>query len=241
MMEIKERYSRQHDLIPPERLEEVKATVIGVGAIGRQVAMQLAAIGVQHLQLIDFDSVEEANLAAQGFLEEDWNKDKPVKKVMATAKMCKRINGSCKIRPLPIAFNPQISLDEQVVFCCVDSMEARKHIWYMSKTATLFVDGRMNGEVMRILAADTRNKAHRQHYETTLFSDDEAQEGSCTAKTTIYTANIAGGLLVSTMARWMRGIPLDPDVLINLTFNNMTVLPTEIKSEGRKAQCACSV
>ena len=58
-----ERDLRQRDIVPPERLAACKATVIGVGAIGRQVALQLAAIGVPHLQFIDFDTVEPVNLA----------------------------------------------------------------------------------------------------------------------------------------------------------------------------------
>ncbi len=44
------RLIRQQDLVSEERLNEVKATVIGVGAIGLQVAMQLASLGVRHLQ-----------------------------------------------------------------------------------------------------------------------------------------------------------------------------------------------
>lgn len=70
-MNSPERYSRQQDIVPAERLSFCRATLIGVGAIGRQVALQLAAMGVPHLQLIDFDRVEEANLASQGFLESD--------------------------------------------------------------------------------------------------------------------------------------------------------------------------
>ena len=33
-----DRFSRQHDLVPAERLAELAVTVIGVGSIGRQVA-----------------------------------------------------------------------------------------------------------------------------------------------------------------------------------------------------------
>ena len=56
-----ERYSRQHDIVPPDRLAECKATVIGVGAIGRQVALQLAAMGIPWLQLVDFDSAPDVS------------------------------------------------------------------------------------------------------------------------------------------------------------------------------------
>ena len=61
---INERYSRQKDIVPADRLADCKATVIGVGAIGRQVAIQLTAMGISWLQLIDFDTVEISNLGA---------------------------------------------------------------------------------------------------------------------------------------------------------------------------------
>ena len=37
---------RQRDLIPPELLSTYQCTVIGVGAIGRQVALQLSLIHI---------------------------------------------------------------------------------------------------------------------------------------------------------------------------------------------------
>ncbi len=40
-----DRFSRQEELVPNDRLRQFKATVVGVGAIGRQVALQLAAVG----------------------------------------------------------------------------------------------------------------------------------------------------------------------------------------------------
>ena len=58
---ISERYARQQDLVPHERLAQVQMTIIGVGAIGRQVALQLAALGARRLQLIDFDSAPDVS------------------------------------------------------------------------------------------------------------------------------------------------------------------------------------
>ncbi len=55
------RFTRQQELVPQDRLLELKVTVIGVGAIGRQVALQLAAIGVRQLQLIDFDCAPDVS------------------------------------------------------------------------------------------------------------------------------------------------------------------------------------
>jgi len=44
-----DRFSRQTDLVPRTKLADLTATVIGVGAIGHQVAIQLAALGVPRL------------------------------------------------------------------------------------------------------------------------------------------------------------------------------------------------
>ena len=58
MNTLTDRDLRQRDIIPPERLVTCRATVVGVGAIGRQVALQLAAMGIPSQQLIDPDTVE---------------------------------------------------------------------------------------------------------------------------------------------------------------------------------------
>jgi sulfur carrier protein ThiS adenylyltransferase len=74
--DLSERYSRQRDIVQPDRLAACRATVIGVGAIGRQVALQLAAMGIPWLQLVDFDVVEASNLASQGYLQDDLGRPK---------------------------------------------------------------------------------------------------------------------------------------------------------------------
>src|SRR3954462_5133978 len=82
------RFARQQDLVPAEKMTELVVTVIGVGAIGRQVALQLAAIGVRRLQLVDFDRVDHTNVTAQGYLFEDVGQPK----VIATAKAIARLD-----------------------------------------------------------------------------------------------------------------------------------------------------
>ena len=121
---IDERYSRQKDIVPPDRLAACKATVIGVGAIGRQVALQLAAMGVPWLQLIDFDLVETSNLASQGYLEEDLGRPK----VEATGDLCRRINHGLELHQANERFRRSMDIGT-AIFCAVDKIEIRRMIW----------------------------------------------------------------------------------------------------------------
>ena len=216
-MQQDERYSRQRDIVPAERIAECKATVIGVGAIGRQVALQLSAIGIPWLQLIDFDHVEWSNLASQGYLEGDMGK----LKVNATSELCWRINANSQIHVAPERFRRSMEIGN-VVFCAVDSIQVRQLIWGAVADKTLFFsDGRMSAEVMRILTACDSNS--RYHYPTTLFSAEEAYTGSCTAKTTIYCANIAAGLMLAQFTKYLRQLPVDADIQLNLLASEINV------------------
>jgi sulfur carrier protein ThiS adenylyltransferase len=72
----------------------------------------------------------------------------------------------------------------------------------------------MLGEVIRVLTVS--DIAEREHYAATLFSRAEARQGRCTSRSTIYAASIAAGLMVHQLTRWLRGIPTDRDVALNL-------------------------
>lgn len=109
-----------------------------------------------------------------------------------------------------------------MVFCCVDCIETRKLIWdSVRHRCRFFTDGRMTAEVLRILTAC--DPASRDHYPTTLFTAQQAYTGSCTAKTTIYCANIAAGLMLAQFAKYLRNLPVEPDLQFNLLSMELSV------------------
>ena len=80
---MKQFRNARHHALPgfgPEgqaRLEGATALVVGLGGLGHPVAAYLAAAGVGHLVLADFDSVDEANLHRQPlFNPTDIGRDK---------------------------------------------------------------------------------------------------------------------------------------------------------------------
>ena len=124
MNELTDRLARQRDLVPEDRLVRLKASVVGVGAVGRQVALQLAAMGVRRLQLVDFDGVEWTNVTTQGYLASDVGQ----LKVDATAGAVRQVDPTIQTELVQDRYRPAIQLGE-AVFCCVDSIAARRAIW----------------------------------------------------------------------------------------------------------------
>ncbi|KKN91208.1 hypothetical protein LCGC14_0220760 [marine sediment metagenome] len=212
---IENRDIRQRELIPPEKLAEIRVTIVGVGSIGRQVALQLAAIGVSRLHLVDFDTVCPENLAAQGFYESDLGRPK----VDAVADICRAINSEIVTTTANRKFRG-FEFTGGVFFCCADGIDTKRKMFdSVNKRADLFLDARMSAEYIRVFSV--YDDASREYYPTTCFPAAEAFQGSCTAKTTIYCANVAAGMLVAQFAKWLRGCELDKDVDLNLLMNEM--------------------
>lgn len=211
------RFERQAGLVPQECLAETAVTIIGVGAIGRQVALQLASLGVPRIELIDFDTVDAVNITTQGYRPADLVRYK----VDALADELLQIEPELECSVVPDRHRARYKL-APVVFCCVDSIQARTAIWRSAgKKSDCFLDGRMLGETVRILtASDTSSRAH---YAESLFPQQEAQQGTCTRRGAIYTAHLASALLVHQLVRWLRGQPLDCDLTFNLTASELTV------------------
>lgn len=213
---MSDRFVRQQDLVPAERLQALTATVIGIGAIGRQVALQLAALGVRRLQLIDFDVVEPTNVTTQGY----YGGDVGIPKVSATTQAIHQIDPTITVTTILDRFRPRHETGT-VVFCCVDSIETRAAIWRSVHGLLQFwCDGRMLGEVVRVLSVT--DTVGWDHYPSSLFAAVEAQPGRCTARSTIYTANIAAGLMLHQFTRWLRGLPIDVDLTLNLLASELS-------------------
>jgi molybdopterin/thiamine biosynthesis adenylyltransferase len=202
---------RDKDIIPADKLDDLNVLVIGVGAIGGQVAKQLAHVGVRSLLLLDPDVVGYENLATQCFCEEDVGKGKAA----VVAAECARINPAIVIDHFAEKFDAGHLSDGKVaVFMCVDDMNARIDIARTCSEELFVVDGRMTSEFLRVLTFTSLDEYKR--YKKTLFGSEEAYQESCTAKATVYCANIAAGMMVAQFVKWLRGFPSTPDFELNI-------------------------
>jgi len=108
------------------QLKNSKVCLLGVGGLGSPAAMQLAAMGVGHLRIVDRDVVELANLHRQHLYCVD---DVGYPKVEVAAKRLQRLNPYITIEPLPLSVNETNAEDlvqgMDVVVDGLDSMAAR--------------------------------------------------------------------------------------------------------------------
>lgn len=197
------RGDRQELMAPYERMRQTGVVLVGAGAVGRQAALQLAAVGVGSLTLYDNDTVEEVNCGPQGYRPEQIG----LNKAYATAEDCLDLNPDVTVVREEFRFGPADwkALEGKCVFSCADSMLARRNVYEAAARAGAhwFGDARVSGETIRALAAV--RPAAGSPYEATLFDDAEAHAGSCHGKMIIYGAAVAAGLLVARFVQHVRG------------------------------------
>ena len=199
------RFERQHDLLSQEKLAEQRILIIGVGAVGRQVAISLAAMGAKNIRICDMDIVDESNIATQAYPSQDVGQKKVVSLIKTMRSLDHEANSS--FMEDEEAWNPRryIEYNPTIVFSCVDRMDVRRSIFlFCKKNGTpLFLDGRMLAEMGHVFCYDSTDI---DGYESTLFTDEQALQGRCTARGTLYMANILANLMVGKMSLSLRGL-----------------------------------
>ena len=108
------------------KLKNSKVCLLGMGGLGSPAAMQLAAMGVGDLRIVDRDIVELTNLHRQHLYGVD---DVGYPKVEAAAKRLRQLNPFIKISPFPLSVNEHtvedLIRDVDVVVDGLDNMKAR--------------------------------------------------------------------------------------------------------------------
>lgn len=206
-----ERCARYSDLIDPKLLAATCVTVIGCGAVGRRAAIDLASMGIGHLLLCDFDRVSPENMGPQGFspLEIEMTK------TAATHDQCVHVNPDCTISTLPRRWNRTDVRSNELILCCVDSLDTRRFIFTASqRDAILFSDTRMSAFSCLHFAhvkGDNPND-----YLSTLTSDSDASPEPCAARSTPFCAAISASVHVLTLFQHLRGQHVSRRTVLNL-------------------------
>jgi molybdopterin/thiamine biosynthesis adenylyltransferase len=187
---MSESLTRQSDIIPSRVLGE-KITIIGAGAIGGWTTLALAKMGFCNLTVYDFDQVDTVNLNSQLYRLSDVGKNK----VNALDGIVYEFTGA-KITGHVARYEKERF--NGIVISAVDSMQARRAIYQAHQSwpmTRVVIDARMGAESALLYCYRPKEKSECETYEKSLYSDSEAVQERCTAKATIYTANLLAGLV----------------------------------------------
>lgn len=187
--------TRQMDLIPLDVLD-TPITLIGAGAIGSFTALSLVKMGYHNITAIDYDSIDIENMNCQFFRHKDIGK----RKVLALQELIEDFTG---ITINAINDRWSGSQIDGIVICAVDSMEVRKqmfntHARKAFKTSVI-IDPRMGAEEAMMFTYSPVNPKEIDEYSRTLYSDSDAIQERCTAKSTMYCALGLSAIICSTI------------------------------------------
>lgn len=128
------RYNRQivlrdFDFDGQEKLKGSRALIVGLGGLGCAATQYLAAAGVGHLTLLDFDTVALSNLQRQT-LHHDINIGQP--KVISARETLAAINPHIQIKTIDVRLTEQ-QLHQQIsghdiVLDCTDNIDIRQQL-----------------------------------------------------------------------------------------------------------------
>jgi len=211
------RFWRQLEICPPDKLA-FPITVIGAGAIGSAVVVNLAKMGCSDITVWDEDVLAEHNIPNQMCLVAYVN----FAKVDALARLVEMLCG-VQIKPLSSSYRGQRL--EGVVISAVDSMTARQIIWRavkMRRQVDLFIDARMGAQVARIYAIRPTDPDQIDFFESNLYASDEAEQLPCSARSIIYCPAIAAALIALLVKKHAVSQPHPHELLVDLT--NFTLL-----------------
>lgn len=202
-MELKhDHLTRQLDIIPLETLGQ-QVTIIGCGAIGSFLGLQLAKMGLTRITAYDHDEVSIENMSNQFFRFKDIGTNKAV----ALDSLVRDFTG-VNIGYQPIKFEPSFASSlTGIVVVAVDSMDARRMIYESIKArgfaVKYIIDPRMSAEFYTQYTINPFDEKDQATYAKVLQSDDESVAERCTAKSTVYTASLAAGMVTKTIKNIM--------------------------------------
>jgi adenylyltransferase/sulfurtransferase len=126
-----------------EKLAAAKVLVVGAGALGNEVLKNLALLGVGHLYIIDYDTIESSNLTRSVlFRESDAGKSKAWRAAEAVKSINPGIEVHWKNGNVITDLGLGVFAEMDVVIGCLDNREARlwinRQCW---KVGRPWVDG----------------------------------------------------------------------------------------------------
>jgi adenylyltransferase/sulfurtransferase len=215
-----------------EKVQKANVLVVGAGALGNDVIKNLALMGVGHIFIIDFDTIEVANLSRSVLFRES---DNHRSKAEVAAARAKALNPQIHVQYLNGDVTTQLGLGVfrrmDVVIGCLDNREARlavnRFCYWMNKPwvdgaiqellglARVFVPGQ--GACYECTLTEQALRDLSMRYSCPLLARQNVLLGKVPTTPTI--ASIIGGIQSQEALKLINGMPVEPGKVIH--YNGM--------------------
>lgn len=216
-----------------KRVADAKMLVVGAGALGNEVIKNLALMGIGHLFIMDFDTIEAANLSRSPLFREN---DSGRKKAEVAAARAKELNPNVHVQYLHGDVATQLGLGVirrmDVIIGCLDNREARlalnRYAYWMGKSwvdgaiqellglVRLFVPGQ--GACFECSLTEQARRDLAVRYSCPLLARQNVLLGKVPTTPTI--ASIIGAIQSQEALKVLHNMPVEPGSVIH--FNGMT-------------------
>jgi len=198
-------HSRQEFFCPVDNIKSVKALVVGCGAIGRNVASNIARLGVGDITLVDDDHIEAHNIVPQNWRLSQCGK--PKVEILAD-EILDQMSDGVKLTVIPAKWTPRAvgpTTEYDAVWTTVDNITVRKMLYqYYSDKCKMFFDVRIGRTIAQIFTIEDM-KTSEDWYSKTFFDESERSDFGCVQPMSNYLANIAAGISVAQFVNIMGG------------------------------------
>ena len=233
-------------------MENCRIAIVGCGAIGNEVAKNLALLGIGKIDLYDFDSIEIHNLTKSVLFREE---DVGSMKVEIAAVRLKELNPDISVTAHQGDFWDTLSLLKMSIYSsiigCVDNFEARVRLNFMCRvTCTNFIDTGIDSKFGQVSIFPYRHNTSASCYECSIPYSVYArmqERYSCgwlrnlafiekKIPTTVITASLSGSLAASKALQLI--VDEKPTNSLRLFANSFTG-ETVISEIEKNNQCPC--
>jgi adenylyltransferase/sulfurtransferase len=216
-----------------DKVRDAKVLVVGAGALGNEVIKNLALMGVGHLLIVDFDTVEAANLSRSVlFRDGDFKRSK----AQVVASRAKNLNPELHVQYLDGDVTTQLGLGiirrMDAVIGCLDNREARlalnRFCYWMNKPwvdgaiqellglVRTFIPGR--GACFECTLTEQARRDLSLRYSCPLLARQNILLGKVPTTPTI--ASIIGGMQSQEALKLIHGLPVEAGKVVH--FNGLT-------------------
>ena len=215
-----------------ETVESARVLVVGAGALGNEVIKNLVLMGIGHIYVIDFDTIEAANLSRSPLFRES---DSGREKAEVAAARAKELNPDVHIQYLHGDVTTDLGLGVfrrmDVIVGCLDNREARlavnRFAYWMDKPwvdgaiqellglVRVFVPGQ--GACFECSLTEQARRDLALRYSCPLLARQNVLLGKVPTTPTI--SSIIGGMQSQEALKFIHKMPVEPGKVVH--FNGM--------------------